>query len=1560
MPNADLRNVFGLAMTAIYARSLQYSASTTNKMCQAVAQGFGLSTSDGDTIYTYFNTESRPDSSAVFTSTPYTTYEIEVQNILSSYLPTASVNQIALLSIAAHAVIFGYAVNQSVNITDFQKVLGTVLKEVSIQVLENQFFVTKNEIVINPFNDYGTLMPLIQNDYTQTIVLAGRESKNIEVPLTNYNWYDASKLFKEPDLQIMKDVESQYYYFSGQMLFESAFGAIENCIEDQVTINTYTGDATFTYYRNTPCKEVDTYIGPPNSILFNRIFNDGPSSSGYFNSGLSGFYIQNDKAMLSPASYSSNTKNLVNLTGGALSSNVPIDTNGEYSLLKGDYLNAPYSFNCTEPYQRLHIGDNKARYICNPVTCVCTLRNVTGFKYAALSLPDNDSTSDWQFRQTNPLSSEARLLSRALNIADNPYWATDVGGVLYPYIQDVTAPFTQYWTIGYPVLGTNSTLPELAFFQTFDNPTFGDSPSVAIFPSIAVSNGSVGDNADSDRTYSVGSKMLFSGGGSLPVRFNTRIASNLSGYDQITQKFFGMGTAFSGKYNISVSNEENAGFNYSGLVVSLNGAYVNTSDLADSFLESTVGRKYKTVKYISGYRRLSDGQTFGLSSFFAKDGSGTYYTYSYFNQSDVPMINLKQAGWSYFAPTPTELENTSVYERVYSEQVTENYLPRFYDGPFSQENRRFLYPNANAADKIYGGKTNGIPKRVHFKLNIREEVVKEIYARYTIYPDGTISDNPELVPVIRSDVLGKRTENPKMTNIFLPNDVSERFDYDFNNFGPQDISNTSASLPDLVDKNWAPLFVTGTDSYVIPGRNNTVYGTYVDSLSLFNMGLKKQTDDAQQHLFVDVTGGHNVFYSPRIIADALFRTFQFTALTGSLEYALPIFDLNQDAMIVNQGMVEAFPDSQTFNGLEYTSFDGFTSGIDSGLDPLFLEIIGGRRGSEKAIADGGYHSKDIIGDKWMGMVYDTFGTKTLNCFNGVGLSPHTFRYPKNDAKLALFNSDASGTDIWVNGMSFAPYRIIRNVSPLTISSIPFSKDNVVSQVPATKSGQFIKFNLGAHFPLRNRTGDASVREWYFKSGLRVGPFDRDVELGITRGEKIIAYSELYIDGKQLSHWFIEGTNCDRDWVQNISIGTFVAPGEPFYTSPRNGDYSILSVIPSGKQANINILSDITNGIDGDPAMNYIGMPSGAIITLRTHVPLDTNAYSPMLHSGEQGRLESFGYVNNGVPTKYRINHSSFEDMAGIKEFINYGYSGKLYPKPDETAFRALSTTDKYGNVSYASGVNTETYWRSYAMKNNQRVHFSGYREGSRISFEILDVEIENDVPPYQAYNLIVPSGACILSGEMGYYAQADNAIFSEGLYLTNTTLNDDFVETYNPSYVSDVLRRVPSGLFQFPVTQSGSGQAPVLIAPSVMKQREYVSGISDGQRYSYLLKQPPYSYNKLLWPALSDLETLNAGETMESIPPGDGETFSNSTMMFSACQGQTLPNGLANPVINKKYGVQNIFQFYDSVTTDALINSSKCLTSGRGVSVELAQNSSLSGALVARGTPLTLVIKGLV
>jgi hypothetical protein len=209
----------------------------------------------------------------------------------------------------------------------------------------------------------------------------------------------------------------------------------------------------------------------------------------------------------------------------------------------------------------------------------------------------------------------------------------------------------------------------------------------------------------------------------------------------------------------------------------------------------------------------------------------------------------------------------------------------------------------------------------------------------------------------------------------------------------------------------------------------------------------------------------------------------------------------------------------------------------------------------------------------------------------------------------------------------------------------------------------------------------------------------------------------------------------------------------------------------------------------------------------------------------------------------------------------------------------------------------------------------------------------------------------MVSGQMGYHSQADSAVFSEGFILQDQTENDLIKENiYNPYYISDVIK----GLSNFN-SPSGDFNSPLLSAPSVMKIRGDKSKITRDQTYSGINTYAPYNYNKFLWPAISDLKALNPDETIEAIAPDDGATYTNSTLLISASQGQTLSNGGANPDNRKKYVVQQQFQTYDSVATDSAINP-QFATSGFGKQVVLQQGEK--GVIVPFGATLTDVING--
>jgi hypothetical protein len=1453
-------------------------------------------------------------------------------------------------------MLFAYTLNSCITLYEFQKLIGNTLAAVANAVIGSSPFESVDKVVITPFSSTTLLKSLMEYDYSLVIADLNRYPKQYDAQIANYNWFDLAKVLHGPDLQRMKDVESQYYYISGALQYKSMIGEVESCIEDVVTIDTWSGAATFSYVRNAPCREQDSYVGPVDYVKFYRVFNDGPPSSGYFDTGVTDFYVKNDKAQLETGEYITNSHSLFDTSGVLITADVFTDGNGRYDLINnGDYLNQPLTWGCTAPPQRMHIGDNLPRTICSKGSCVCTLQTVTGWKYVAVELPEADWNLDIQFRQTAPISDVAHIRRRAWAISENPYVATAEGDTLMPYwVDNFSIP---HWYVGYPVLNGSNAFPELAFFQWFDNTTFNEQAGIVIYPSISSGAGTVGEGVDVTRTYQTSTGFLFSGVQAGGVDFLVPISANMSGKDSITKKFFGMGTAFSGKYDIHLTQEENAGFFYTGFVVFETGQLINAVTLADGYSDSIIGQ-FKTIKYITGYTNIQNNGQYEMSNRYGFDGSGNAYTFAYFD-SDI-QHSIPQNGWSYFCPEPAAFPTDS-YTRMFGEQKPESYFPRYFEGPYSVETRKFLYPNMVVSDRIHEGKTHGVPMTIRFTVDVREETVREIFCKYNIYPDGGIS-NPEYIRVLRSDVVGQNNFNPFMTHIFKPNDGS--LGYDFNLWATDTGIDNSLALPEaLVDNNWAPKI---SGKWVPKGRNSNTYLDDNAPSALFHMGVKKKYNGAQNHVIIGKTGSYVEYQTRKPRSDGLFHGYKAYSTTGSITYVLPIFDLTKNSVFVSDAMNNAFPDVVDHLGILVGRYDGTQDASNTGEDPLFFEYVGGRRGSDIAKLEGGYHSKGIIGDRWLGETKEYYGIGKFPCSpDGEHTYYTTVRLPVGDSRLLLFNTDATGTDLWMHGMAYTPFATSRNSGKLSSSmKFPYSIDNNVHDYLTTwDSGDYVNFNIAQLMPARPRTGILQTDdEWYAGTGLILGPFDRDVEVGIVNGQRLMACSELYINGDQLTHYFQDSNDCDRNWLVGIGRDRYIENNSPYFNT-RSDRYSIITIVPSGRTVAFNILSRINSGdwppiSAGDISLSQIGISGSVILSMKTHVPLDADDYDSYFNSGEYNWHFPDYFVNNGVESKLRLQHTGPENIGSRYEFVIISQTGKLYYPPGND-FTGMASWDGFGNPTYGLNATPETYWRNYAIRSGQTITFSGYREGTRISVNIRNVSVDYDVVPYQTYKLVSPSGDCYLSGKFGYFAQADNCVFSEGVYLVNATAGDELAEIYNPSYVSDVLKRIPSGLFPFPVTQSGHETEPVLVAPSVMKQREDQSVIAENQKYTYLLKTPPYNYNKLLWPALSDLETLNPGETIENIPGGDGDTFTDSTLTFSAAQGQALPNGAANPNIVKSYYVQNIFQMYDSVATDAYINSGQCITSGVGTSVFLTQ-LEMSGALVPLGTSLALIKQGLV
>lgn len=1434
--------------------------------------------------------------------------------------------------------------------------------------------------------------------------------------LVNYNWYDSTDLFSGPNLDVMKDAENQYYYISGRLTYGQLPSGMVFCQEEESTINTETGPKTITIYKNQPCVQIDSYIGPKTGVKFYREFNDGPYSSGDFTSTVKQSYMDWDKSRLSKTEYFGNAAPFFSYdqiigTGDyapLVVGDIQYDIQGEYNI-NAEYQSAPMPYDCAGKYQIMRVGDVRTRSQCvkydinnNCIQCKDTL--TTGLKYALLELDSEIWEDRLAYVLTNPPTTLERTAKRGLNLTTQPYLSYVLGGELIAARPDVTYGYV--WYAGPPQQG-DTDLPFFAFTESFQSTIYGSGASLTLYPAIG---SSVGGGGDSSRSYSVSPIVILSGkdDGAYTVQgsyetdiypkvlFNQNIPAYIAGDDDIKAKVFGMGNAFSGKYVIKAVDEENAGYFYSGYTfTSGKTTYTgNELNLINNYAGFKVGSSYNQIKYISGY---TGAGLLEMNRMYAHDNSGTQMEYYYFDNRLLPNgVTIKQTGWTEFSPLPSEVEADNTYGRQYATQDVENQSQRYYKGPYASYVNKFLYPNAKATSLIYDTK-QGFPTKFRYKVRVREETVKELYCKFQI-SQGNSYNTPTFIPVVRPVESNFGTNQPVMVTMFN----AGGYNFDFNQWNVSKINfKYTRSLDTAVDADYAP----PTDSYH-PTVDSTVYIycsgknglTYVNAPE-FIQGILLTGIDAVLHRSYSgsLYRESGAFWlSPSPAAVGLYHNFTGYDITGELVYTKPIYNL-QSGIIDRNQMMDSLPLFRTgctayrycplvgscsdsiaegINKLYTKQMDGKIFYSNIGQDPFFFQDMGGRRGSSTATGQGGYHPKGIIGDNWIGLSTRLYGYKcavtsdtcgdnidgTIEGNYGTEAYTNDNRIADQDKYWFLFNVTPNFTTIYTRALEYNPMVYDYVNRPFTsASTAPASSSSKVSFTYQNSSKSFY-FDLNSYFKTRSL---ASIEEWYVNpsgSGLVIGPFDRDVEFFVNTGNILTGYNYLYINQRKLS-----------DYASGSDDGAAAACEAPKKPAGTVIDYGIgefknikpLIYIPSGSTATINVKGIETGGYPygstaygstpytGNPPCS-IGFPSKSYIHIRARQVLNECRYGDDLLSyfgvrGSNYWLHNRNMINNGSERTYQFATPDL-DIASLKgntyTYITYSRTGKLYPKPDYSEFIAYRVEDAGGNESY-SIKDMDEFYRKKTAKENSLIYYSGWREGSRVSFEFVEMEPVLDSIPYESHTIVIPSGNCVVSGEMGYLGQADSAIFTEGVSLVDETTDDLIKENlYGPRYVSDTLKRVP--FFDYP---TGDYEHPVLDAPSMMKQRLVSEIISPEQEYSGINTFSPYNYNKFLWPAYSDLKKLNPTETLEDLPPDDGNTFLNSTMLISASQGQDLSNGTKNPDCRKVYTVRNQYQLYDSVATDALINYGYFITSGYGFQTQLKQPES--GVIVPRGTTLT-------
>lgn len=1611
MPEENLRFILSNSLPVAIVRLDGLDLSLYRRdLCRAFSVAFGLSEEQGDEIFSNGVEKGQLETITGFDiNSNYANFENIVRTIINDATPNLSQLQLNILTLSIHSIIFSYSISPNISFEILYDVIGKLIKQLAIYITNLQpYDVDEKGKLLHPFTLNVIENITSQNNYSLTIQDISNSPRNFEIDLVHYNWYDTTRLFSGPNLDLMKDAENQYYYISGQLLYPQIPSDLIECQESFITIDTVTGTINTSYISNSPCVNKNGFVGPVSGIKFFRAFNDGPYSSGDFNTGVKNQFISFDTEVLSGDQYKSNGYKLYSfLKNGGTGDYIPIynkfilnDTNGEYNI-EEEYKYAPTSTGCFPKYQIMRVGDARTRLLClkydESNTCEnCQELPSTGFKYALIELDPTKWSGDFVDVRNNPYTKVERIVKRALNINSNNYISTEKNGELNTFTYDVAN--NEQWYLGPPqILGTD-TLPFFAFIESFENVTFGNAASITLYPALGTSTPSLSGN--STRKYEISSIPLISGSDesihgvlaglesfSFPrAKFNNAISAYNLNDDDIKLKFFGMGNALSGKFNIITSMEENAGYIYSGYVLkdSGNNLVSFNNSLLDLFKDFKIGSEIKEVKYISGYSGVQNN--IEISKLYAHDGSGNNLQYYFFDNRLSPIEVTNQNEWTTFSPLPSGLENNANYSRVYGKQKNENYFPRYYKGPYATVNKKFLYPNAKSADNLYKSKVNGFPNKFKYKITVREEAIKEVYAKYPV--ENGIIFSPELINVIRSDNNLGVFQDPSIgvnETLFL----TSNSEYDFNSRGVSGFLYYTP-LSRVIDNNYTPVSNVEVDSSsfetVPSGKNSIIY----DQQPIFKQGILLTGDslNLQNHIVLTGIGNGYLYFSNHTSAVGLYNTYTGFSITGEILYTKPAFCLENNTLekafaikavpILEKGCVswlfcdgfgncnESIADG--LNDLYTRSLNGRIFNSSSGQDPIFYEYIGGRRGGELANMEGGYHSQNIIGDSWIGLSYKDFGyycsVNGDTCFINGGVTGHSLdayqisnRVPSEDKEWIFLNVNPDFTNIYTRGLNYNPMSYKYQVNPFLENSKLYI-NNELTEVLYKDNINCLYFDLNNYFPLKEVTGNG---QWYFYpsgSGVIIGPFDRDVELFADKFNPITGYSQIHVNLWRVSDYF-GGSMTDNCSPPRYLSGDF---------SPKTYGISLdyhnikpFFYIPSGGKAIINVRSYTGSENQTGDQSKYIGFPGNSFLNIRARNVL--NEFE--LSDTEKAKLQIYGstfwlnnknMINNTSERMFSIENpdKKFENLEGKTfTFTTFARSGKFYNLDYiENEISNYTGFDEFGNILYGFD-DIEDLFKKTSIKYGNTLYVSGWREGSRISFTFEDISIDYDSLPYETHNIIIPSGDCIVSGEMGYLSQADNTVFSEGFYIKDMTQNDTIKDKlYGPSFVSEVIKRVP--FFDYP---SGDFIHPTLTAPSAMKQRKNRSLLDIDQTYSGLNSFSPYNFNKLLWPALSDLKVLNPEETLESLPPDDGNTYLNDQILISASQGQKLPNGKNNPNFKKLYVIQNQYQMYDSIATDAIINSKYFITSKFGFETKLDQPES--GILTTKDTPLSNIKAGL-
>ena len=227
--------IFGLAATATYVAGENLGINNVSGMLQQLAVSFGGRTGDGTYVYNLFT-----GTSGLLTTSGFDNNSTAWRNLTTAVEFYDGFNQ-AYVGIAA--LIYAFSTFSNLESQYQLYYINAYSQNIHAPQLPPTTFTVP--IVANLLSGFAL------TTLNQDIATSPEDTYN---KMVNYNWYDSTPFFygNTFDTQLIKDVENQYYYLTGELFYNGLPTGLSPCVQTPISITTPTGiiQSSYIFYKD--------------------------------------------------------------------------------------------------------------------------------------------------------------------------------------------------------------------------------------------------------------------------------------------------------------------------------------------------------------------------------------------------------------------------------------------------------------------------------------------------------------------------------------------------------------------------------------------------------------------------------------------------------------------------------------------------------------------------------------------------------------------------------------------------------------------------------------------------------------------------------------------------------------------------------------------------------------------------------------------------------------------------------------------------------------------------------------------------------------------------------------------------------------------------------------------------------------------------------------------------------------------------------------------------------------------------------------------------------------